>query len=332
MNGKLFSFLIVGALFSFWAVPPANSTLSTEKVNALFEARAITISDGELAYHWAPVIYQDTDSTDYSGDYLTRFDYDRDWDGCNNWENKNSFPLESWVYYWVSETSTNWFIGYAFFHPRDWCEVNSDFFSHENDLEGCLLVIRKDDSTFGKFLLMITIAHSDFYSFKDFDQNPSKNVRDENEDLDGDVDFQGTHPKIYIQAKGHGIVGDPAKTLPDEPVGVWQFNPSGDYIIYHPNGIAGVPGGGNDRNAGYALRPIDELWDRRTDSQVFASWGTFRGDTFGDNKANAPWGWDDWNDGEILRGEFFTDPAHMVDYYHDGLGDFQRAYVYKSWM
>jgi hypothetical protein len=33
-------------------------------------------SDFELACHWAPVHYQDTDSTDHDGDYLTALDYD----------------------------------------------------------------------------------------------------------------------------------------------------------------------------------------------------------------------------------------------------------------
>ena len=41
-------------------------------------------SDFELAYYWAPVHYQDTDSTDYDADYLTTVDYDGEWSTINN--------------------------------------------------------------------------------------------------------------------------------------------------------------------------------------------------------------------------------------------------------
>ncbi|MFZ3048007.1 MAG: hypothetical protein WA151_18995 [Desulfatirhabdiaceae bacterium] len=45
-----------------------------------------TPSDLDLAYRWAPVHYQDTDSSDYDADYLSAVDFDGDWDanfsGC----------------------------------------------------------------------------------------------------------------------------------------------------------------------------------------------------------------------------------------------------------
>lgn len=336
VHRKLVASLVVGSfmvslLFLFWVILPQNSTIPTESGNVLCETKATTIDDEDLAYYWAPIVYQDTDSSDYSADYITNFNFDGDWDGCNNWENKDNYPLNAWAYYWISETDTNWFIGYAFFHPRDWEEVNSDLISHENDLEGILLAIQKDSSGYGKFLAMVTLAHADFYSFKDFDEAPSKDVWEGHESIDGDVDFMGSHPKIYIQAQGHGIVGDPAKTLPDDMTIIWKFDLNGDYVIYYPYGYAEVPRGGNDRKVSYALRAIDELWQRREDPQVFAGYGTFKGDTYGHNKANAPWAWDDHDDGEIVAGEFFTDPAHLIDYYFTGLGNFERNYIYKSW-
>jgi hypothetical protein len=298
----------------------------------VFLVRSATgIEDWVLASYWAPIIYQDTDSTDYSADYITNFDFDRDWNGCNNWENKSSYPPNAWAYYWVVETSTNWFIGYAFFHPRDWAEINTNFISHENDMEGCLLVIRKDGSRYGKFLLMVTVAHGDFYSFKDFEQYPSREVRDGHETIDGDVDFSYSHPNLYIQAKGHGIVGDEQKTLPDDTQIVWRFDPGGDYVVYYPDGRAQEPKGGNDRHVGYGLRSMNEIWNRRHNPETFYSYGTFRGDTYGRNKANAPGGWDDHDDGKIGRGELYEDPTHLVDYYFDGLGNFSHDYIYRSY-
>ncbi len=56
----------------------------------------------DLVAHWAPVIYQDTDSTYYKGDYITRFDFDDDWVGNNNWENLDNYDLIwAYVYYAV---------------------------------------------------------------------------------------------------------------------------------------------------------------------------------------------------------------------------------------
>lgn len=322
---------MVSLLFLFWVVLPPNFTITIESGNALCGAKATTIDDEDLAYYWAPIVYQDTDSSDYSADYITNFNFDGDWDGCNNWENKDNYPLNAWAYYWISETDTNWFIGYSFFHPRDWAEVNNDLISHENDMEGIIVAIQKDGSEYGKFLAMVTLAHSDFYSFTDSDEAPSKNIGEGHEDIDGDVDFMGAHPEICIQAKGHGIVGDPAKNLPDDTTVTWEFDFNGDYVIYYPYGYAEVPDGGNDRNVSYALRAVDELWDRRYDSQVFAYYGAFAGDTYGDDKANAPWAWDDRDDGEMQAGEIFTDPAHLIDYYFIGFGNFERNYIYKSW-
>ena len=78
----------------------------------------------ELARHWSPVIYQDTDAVRPRADYITRIYYDdTPWDTTDNWENLDGFSLKAYVYYWVVESEDHWFIGYAFYHPRDWGET-----------------------------------------------------------------------------------------------------------------------------------------------------------------------------------------------------------------
>lgn len=289
----------------------------------------------ELAAYWAPVWYQDTDDTDPSADYITSFDFDGDFSGTNNWENQLYYPLPGYIYYWTMETDTNWFIGYADFHPRDWNDVLLFDTQHENDMEGCLLVIVKDGTAYGQFLLMITVAHWDFYSYKDYDSSPSVNVTDGHETIDGDVQFDGHHPLIYVESKGHGVYGD--KRWEDS-----EF-PYGDGIIYRYTGSAEEPEDGNDRSVGYALKQINQLWDLRNADEypdTFYEFGTFRGDLTPDvknmveNAAMAPWGWDDIyvpllseGDGEVDAPDFFLDPAYLVDYYHDGLGDFSSNYL-----
>src|SRR5262245_25780440 len=53
-----------------------------------------------LALRWAPVHYQDVDQTGShalggTADYITRIDFDGDWNARNNWDNagKAGFPL-----------------------------------------------------------------------------------------------------------------------------------------------------------------------------------------------------------------------------------------------
>jgi hypothetical protein len=60
----------------------------------------------------------------------------------------------------------------------------------------------------------------------------------------------------------------------------------------------------------------------------FVRIGTFRGDNDKDNAANAPWRWDDGNDGSDLQaGIMATDPAYLVQQYFDGTGSFSLTYT-----
>src|SRR6185503_19274608 len=70
-----------------------------------------------LAYHFAPVHYQAVDRHGKNGldgraDYVTRIDFDGDWDARNDWENAARFALPGVVYHSVVETKSHWFIVY----------------------------------------------------------------------------------------------------------------------------------------------------------------------------------------------------------------------------
>ena len=45
------------------------------------------VAADDYASHWAPVWYQDTDSSRPWADYITGVDFDGDWQGDNNWDN-----------------------------------------------------------------------------------------------------------------------------------------------------------------------------------------------------------------------------------------------------
>ncbi|WP_394616973.1 hypothetical protein JNUCC0626_46415 [Lentzea sp. JNUCC 0626] len=284
---------------------------------ALTPAPAHAVTDHDLAFHWAPVHYQDTDSSDYDADYLSTVDFDGDWNTLNNWENQPQLAkLTGAAYYSVTETSTHWFLVYGFYHPRDWDDQPDPFGTrtHENDLEGILLAVRKD-AGFGKLEAAITVAHSDFYSYTPAG-SPYTNG---SETIDGTLLLSNGRPTTFQEAKGHGL---------------YRWNgaefPGGDGVVYVPATTGEVPSNGNDRSVDYRLVNIldaNGMWARRNNTETFASFGTFRGDNGKDNAAHAPWGWDDQNDGPIYRGYLATDPAAVFDRYFENKGTFSLTYT-----
>jgi hypothetical protein len=293
-----------------------------------FPGTTHAVSDLDLVYRWAPVHYQDTDDSDADADYLTAVDFDGDWYTKNNWESQDDDVnrLIGTVYYSVVETGTHWYIVYSFYHPRDWTDY-PDFGldTHENDMEGALMIVRKDGTAYGQLEGMVTVSHLDFYSFTP----PGSPLTDGDEDIDGTilmVTYDGvSRPTTFQEAKGHGIKA-------------WNGSnfPGGDGVIYYPDRYTGeVPSHGNDRFVRYRL--VDTfapggLWDHRYDSQTFASWAKFLGDNGKDNAANAAWGWDDGNDGPTYAGEMATHPANLTDIYFNGLGSFSWTYVRNPYL
>ncbi|GLZ40172.1 hypothetical protein [Actinokineospora sp. NBRC 105648] len=302
--------------------------IAAATVVAVAPQAAAAPSDLALATRWAPIHYQDTDSSDYDADYLSKVDFDGEWNTLNNWEDQDDVlsRLTGAVYFSVVETGTHWFLAYSFYHPRDWEDVPDPFglLTHENDMEGVLLTVRKDGSTYGALEAMVTVAHTDFYSYV-----PAGSAfTSGRESVDGQITLQtyngAAHPTTFQEAKGHGVYAKNADHAPD-----------GDGVVYYPSGTAEVPASGTDSFVGYTL--VDTfaaggLWARRANSETYASLGTFRGDNGKDNAANTAWGWDDGNDGgDLPRGLLATDPAYLVGQYFAGEGNFGTTYLRNSY-
>lgn len=307
---------------------------------------AWALTPAELAYHHAPVHYQDTDSSDYPSDYITAFDYDHDPFTTNNWDNRGNGLWPATVYYAVVESCSHYFITYAFYHPRDWGDIIFDQ-EHENDLEGAIVSVRKDGSAYGKVEGMITVFHTDFFSFTPTG-SPYTNGH---ETIDGKVSFEVdngiSRMKTVQEAKGHGLKAWPYAS---------DFNgaQNQDGIVYYPTlGTPTYPSSGNDRHVYYRLVDIQQaggMFDLAINDALqppaqattYASWGTFRGDESGGcgsglkscstNSANTPWGWDDGNDGASYRGEFALDPAHLFSFYFGNTGNFSQQYLYHPYL
>jgi|GEM_PF-1132848 len=283
-----------------------------------------------LAEYYAPVVYQESRSAIL--DYITRFDYDGDWNGSNNWRNAYRYELRANVYYGVVESTNHVFITYAFYHPRDYSarplEGIAPKTEHENDMEGCMLVIEKDKTAWGRPILLETLAHDHFYRY----DNPKYRRVKKGKNalpLDGSIVFlkevDETHhqqPAIFIEAEGHGV------KAATEQVRNQDFKHPG--IIYRFAGRgAEVPRNNIDPDVSYDLISIeDTLWAKRSEigttslyccgdsyslpgGQTMLIGSAFNG-PIGGCAAKPPWGWDQANDGPIEQGDLFRDPVKAV--------------------
>ncbi|MEV0952118.1 hypothetical protein [Promicromonospora sp. NPDC050249] len=314
-------------------VTAAGSAAAGTTANMPVPAELSAASSADLAQRWAPIHYQDVDQTGTNAlggrsDYLAAYDFDGDLDARNNWENTGNHSLAATAYYSVLETGTHWFVTYMFFHPRDWSDSIFDT-EHENDAEGVMVAVQKDGSTYGVLRAAVTVAHTDFFSYTPAGSTWGAGA----ESLDGTLQTATSphdglaHPVTAQEAKGHGLKARPG------------YDIRGDGVVYYPAGRAEVPEHPDDRNVSYRLVDVHApggLWSQRTSTSLFASHGTFAGDGSGScgdggiscsqNSANAPWGWDDGNDGPG-RGALATDPAGLAANYFRIPEALDRAYV-----
>jgi hypothetical protein len=297
-----------------------------------------------LAEHYAPAIYQETKSSVL--DYITKFDYDGDWNGANNWRNAYLYDLPGYVYYAVIESTNHYFITYSFFHPRDYTAQPFEGFApkteHENDMEGCTLTIEKDDTPYGRPILLETLAHDHFYTYANSDYRRVESGRTR---LDGSIVFldqaDPMHPRqpaIYIEPEGHGVrAGGPEMR---------QSGYSFSGVIYRFTGRGSeVPKSNQDPDASYDLISIEEtLWARRfdlgtiyccSDSYTYpggatAAFGSSFNGPIGGCAAKPPWGWDQPDD-NIVKGDWFRDPlkAYRTQLQING---FEGVYVWNPYL
>ncbi len=283
----------------------------------------------KLAEYWAPYLAQES-WWQPKADIPTRFDFDGDWIGDNNWDNMDDGTSQAYAYYAVVETSTHWFLHYNFFHPRDYsdnCVVGT---CHENDNEGIILTVRKGEGEFGKLEVMETLAHNNVYSFAN-----EPRLRKGAHNIDGKIEFHdGHHPMVFIEAGGHGALAPSARASTFSASRKDFTSGTGMTFVY--KGVAERARHGNDRDIGYDLIPIEETWWPRAQSnngdKVFDApytyqplgnrpgagqkyMGSFLGRKHGANKAKPFWGWHDEATRRrkiLATGQWALDPAYAV--------------------
>jgi hypothetical protein len=246
-------------------------------------------AEEELAFHWAPIHYQDVDKNeDWNGraDYITSIDRSGTWDVSRNWFPSEggtfgSYPLEAWVYYSVVSTTSHHFIIYAFYHPMDtsWIDEN-------NDLESALFIIRRDGSTWGTLEAVKTVWHTYFHSYFPAGSPLELNCGYENQGV-CTVQWRDGRVMTSQEALGHGLGLYPA-----------YVNEGDDAVVYIPSRTeAGVPPDiipdGTHVEVPYRLVDIHApggMWEHRYDTRVFDPATNFLG--FVGGHGNPPWSWE----------------------------------------
>jgi hypothetical protein len=301
------------------------------------------------------------------------------------------------VYYSVVETHTHYFIMYAVYHPQDWESSETPWrrngpkwklTEHEHDMEGAL-VIAANRGPIEKLRpdAMITISHWWFYSYANWKiadedrkekllyggrwarENRYTGSRVNKENLDGNlwaiwhVDEEGEEvirPKLYVQAKGHGIRGDqekwgggdriirycPSREKADEPSLFEAGSPKPRVQLYHKFSLKG-----NKRKLvkkdvyRYKLinvfEPGQGLWANKNNRKVFlvddkgqdcfVAHEDAGVEKLVPGKAKPPWSWDDCDDAHA-DGELALQPAHIVYNYLGGMREFSFEYKRNAYL
>ncbi len=310
---------------------------------------------------------------------------------------KFTHRLLPYVYYSVAETHTHYFVLYAIYHPQDWERAQTPWTpkgprwrsgtEHEHDMEGALVVVGKRDRLEDlRADAMITISHWWFYSYANWHlkdlkgkevpvfskptENRYRGSRVNRENLDGklwaiwhiDENAKETmRPKLFVQAKGHGVRGDkdhwsggsrivrycpsPNPGAAEEPT-FSENNKKPSVRLFHRDSLRGP---GQDVKSDvcryglidiFAPKDAGGLWKNRDNRRVFLvddrGQDCFvahksKGKGFEAGSAKPPWSWDDCDD-RHTSGELALQPAHITYDYLSGLREFSREYVRNPYL
>lgn len=244
---------------------------------------------------FAPVIYQDIEDGSRA-DLLTRFTYDGNWKGSDQWENLEEYPQAAYVYTSIIEDPTRYFIHYGLYYPRDWCSLfcsaGQDF--HESDMEGLTLTIDKRFATpswpFGQLVTVQTRYHNTIRSYQNCSveggftnyARPWWTVSSGCVPFVAGYDFTSPSPPVRVAVRGAPQNHATALLAP----GDYPF-PGGDGVVYFPtNHVAEVPlSTTSTTEVAYALLDLTEpellgrsLWGQRREADIAGPYSTYEHD------------------------------------------------------
>jgi len=161
----------------------------------------------KIAERYSPIIYQGTGSGLIQGDYITSFDFDKDWDGSNNFSNlKKATAIPSFVYYDVVETKSHYFVRYVYFYPYHYGTGEKQF---GNEMSGATVVVQKYPQE-APIAVVTYFAVEDQQEMRSYVTSDSGIVKDKapayygvNYVFDRDVLFPQGHYLAYLTSGTH---------------------------------------------------------------------------------------------------------------------------------
>lgn len=224
-------------------------------------------------------------------------------------------------YYATAETLTHYFLLYAFYHADD--------STHLNDLEGCLVILEKNESKKPKLFGLITIAHLDFWSYST-DPKKTKIVLHSPEQHDFEIKFEEEDKAdnvLIMQSKGkHALYSLGRNVGGMELIDMRWHEIIGrpiDVVVYYPGENANLhtkkrleQGIGTPHNPTFFYELVDihdkenglyNKWDINNDNNTFTKKGAFNNESgnLGGN-ANGPWL---WSPNEVWFGKLTDDDS-----------------------
>lgn len=282
-------------------------------------------SASELAERFAPVVHQRAASDQ---DYLTAFNFDRNWNGRDNWERQEwGYVLRGTVYHAVVQTPTHVYVTYLFYHPRQWNRINTRWWSHEHDLTALRVVaVREDPQDLGQPVSVETVNSGEFAFYA-----VAEGVELKDGNFEGVAHMEGTHPVVSITSKSHRLsVVEANRSAPSKG------------IRYHFTGRAKEPRSPKDSSCEYALVDITQtLWARRDqtgEGRPFSQPGTtaygdagmaFNGDNYKPDAVATPWAWDNSPAGPVAEGDWLLDPAFVFSEWYESDHPVARGYLHN---
>jgi hypothetical protein len=263
------------------------------------------------------------------------------------------------IYFSHCETGTHHYLLYAIYHPLDWWKrldpdtlydlIRDRVDEHAHDMEGALLVVRKEPTP--TLDALVTVAHHDFLLYTE-PRVPGSGgrwkswgkplrLRSFQQRIEGSawVDPQLLRVKLYVESRGHGIHGDHARWGGGEEI--WYYQPGTTRVERAPKER---PVSETVRRLNYRLEDLHRpggLWEHRYDQRVFqqredGKWGfvalqnLVKGASM-PSAANPPWSWDDRDDQSPV-GEIATDPARLYARYVQGAGPIGLEYLENPYL
>ena len=225
------------------------------------------------------------------------------------------------AYYSISETTNHYFLLYSFYHADDQ--------KHENDLEGCLLIVEKgNESKDDRLMGAITIAHLFFhkYSYKNHLESKIGLIEDMSTEYE---EKDVIRPLVEQEKGGHGLYSLSKRDFFGRLLFLFNGTQWYDLVACYPpnskehviepydytkiNEVKETP---HFPTFYYKLIDMlgpDGLWDRRNNTETFKDpKGIFN--THGMGEAHAPWYWDTKLD-NLEAGSIWTNPAKLANEY-----------------